>query len=162
MKALFLDRDGVINIDHGYVHRQENFDFMPGVFDFCRHFQEKGYSLFIITNQAGIARGLYTRKDFDKLTSWMTATFEAEGITIKEVFYCPHHPSFDIDCNCRKPKPGMILKAQTDYTIDLKQSILVGDNLSDIEAGLQAGIPKAYCFHFTGDFKVIERACLAL
>jgi D-glycero-D-manno-heptose 1,7-bisphosphate phosphatase len=155
MKALFLDRDGVINIDHGYVHRQENFDFMPGIFDFCRQFQEKGFLLFVITNQAGIARRMYTRQDFVKLTSWMITAFETEGITIKEVFYCPHHPSFDIDCDCRKPKPGMIKQACSRYKIDLQQSVLVGDKESDVAAGINAGMSANRCHLFSGDFEEI-------
>lgn len=144
-KALFLDRDGIINIDHGYVHKIEDFEFVEGIFELCQLAVAKGYDIFVITNQAGIARGLYTVADFNTLTSWMSEQFKKQGITIQEVFYCPHHPTkgineFKMSCQCRKPAPGMILQAQEKYTIDLEQSIFIGDKPSDMQAAEAAGI----------------------
>mgnify|MGYP000102844114 FL=1 len=144
-KALFLDRDGIINIDHGYVHKIEDFEFVDGIFELCRLAMAKGYAIFVITNQAGIARGLYAVADFEILSSWMVAQFQEQGINIKEVFYCPHHPTkgvneFKMACQCRKPAPGMILQAQEKYNIDLEASIFVGDKPSDMQAAEAAGI----------------------
>jgi D-glycero-D-manno-heptose 1,7-bisphosphate phosphatase len=143
-KVLFLDRDGVINVDKGYVYKIEDIEFIDGIFDLCKTYQDKGYEIIIITNQAGIARGYYTEEDFIKLMDWMKKKFEKRGINILDVFYCPHHPDFTGECSCRKPKPGMILEAAKKYNIDLKSSVLIGDKISDIEAGKRAGISKLY------------------
>lgn len=144
-KALFLDRDGVINVDKGYVHRIEDFEFIDGIFHVLRYFQSKGYLLLIITNQAGIGRGYYTEEDFIKLNAWMLERFRVEGIEITNVYYCPYHPvygigRFKLDSEFRKPNPGMILHASKHYNINLKESILIGDKDSDITAGFRAGI----------------------
>lgn len=143
-KALFLDRDGVVNKEKNYVYKIEDFEFMDGIFETCRYFQEKGYLIIIITNQAGIARAKYTEKDFEILTMWMVEEFKKENIEISKVYYCPHHPDFTGDCECRKPKPKMILDAKKDFNLDLSQSILIGDKISDIQAGINAGIHKNY------------------
>jgi D-glycero-D-manno-heptose 1,7-bisphosphate phosphatase len=143
-KALFLDRDGVINKEKNYLYKIEDFEFLDGVFDTCRYFQEKGYIIIIITNQAGIARKKYTEKDYQLLTTWMINEFQKENIKISKIYHCPHHPDFTGECECRKPKPKMILDAMMDFNIDLYQSILVGDKNSDIEAGIKAGICKNY------------------
>ena len=143
-KALFLDRDGVVNKEKNYLYKIEDFEFINGVFETCRYFQDKGYLIIIITNQAGIARGKYTEKDFEILTDWMIKEFEKENIKISKVYHCPHHPDFSSECECRKPKPKMILDAQKEFDIDLKNSILVGDKNSDIEAGFSAGIVNNY------------------
>jgi len=143
-KVLFLDRDGVINKEKNYLYKIEDFEFIDGVFETCKYFQDRGYLIVIITNQAGIARGKYTEEDFTILTQWMLEKFKAKGITITKVYHCPHHPEFTGECGCRKPKPGMILQAQKEFNIDLKNSILVGDKNSDIEAGLNAGIGGNY------------------
>lgn len=143
-KALFLDRDGVINVDKQYVHKKEDFQFIEGVFETCRAFVDLGYLLIVVTNQSGIARGYYSEQDFHQLTDWMTKEFLKENIKINKVYYCPHHVGFTEECDCRKPEPGMVLKAQKDFDINLSQSILVGDKLSDIEAGLAAGVGKNY------------------
>ena len=143
-KALFLDRDGVVNKEKNYLYKIEDFEFINGVFDTCRYFQDRGYLIIIITNQAGIARGKYTEKDFEILTKWMIKEFEKEKIKISKVYHCPHHPDFSGECECRKPKAKMILDAQIDLNIDLKNSILVGDKNSDVEAGIKAGIIKNY------------------
>ncbi|MRI84160.1 MAG: D-glycero-beta-D-manno-heptose-1,7-bisphosphate 7-phosphatase [Nitratiruptor sp.] len=138
MKALFLDRDGVINEDYGYVHRIEDFHFIDGVFQALLRAQRAGYKPIIVTNQSGIGRGYYTREDFFHLTRWMVERFGKEGIEVVDVFYCPHHP--DRGCGCRKPEPGMILEAARRYNIDLQSSWLVGDKPSDIEAARRAGV----------------------
>ena len=148
-KALFLDRDGVVNEDREYIYKQEDFQFREGIFDLCRYYQERGYLLFIITNQSGIARGYYSEKEFAILTEWMEQRFLENSITITEVSYCPHHPSkglaeYRVDCTCRKPKPGMILDLAKRYDIDLPNSLLVGDKLSDIQAGELANIERNY------------------
>jgi D-glycero-D-manno-heptose 1,7-bisphosphate phosphatase len=144
-KAVFLDRDGIINIDTHYLHKIEDFKWTDGIFELLKKFQDENYFLIVITNQAGIARGYFTEKDFHILNDWMIEKFADEGINIKKVFYCPFHPdgtieeykkeSFD-----RKPNPGMILKATEEFDIDLSKSILIGDKESDIEAGIKAGI----------------------
>ena len=138
--ALFLDRDGVINVEKNYLHRIDEFEFIDGVFDACRYFSELGYLIVVVTNQAGIARGYYSELDFSNLTDWMLKCFLDEGVTISAVYHCPHHPEFSGECECRKPNLGMIVSAVRKFGIDLKKSILVGDKLSDILAGRKAGV----------------------
>ncbi len=144
--ALFLDRDGVINVEKNYVYKIEDFEWIDGIFDICRFFQKKGYKIFVVTNQSGIARGYYSEDDFKKLTSWMEAEFEKQGINITKTYHCPHHPDITGECKCRKPNPGMILKAKDEFDIDLKSSVLIGDKQSDIDAAKNAGIEKRYLF----------------
>ena len=144
-KALILDRDGVVNFDTGHVHKIEDFKFVDKIFELCRYYQESGYIIFIVTNQAGIAKGYYSEKDFITLNDWMLREFEKQEIYIKDVLFCPHHPTEGIErykkiCLCRKPSPQMILDIQNKYQISLKKSVLVGDKLSDIEAGYRAGV----------------------
>jgi D-glycero-D-manno-heptose 1,7-bisphosphate phosphatase len=142
MKALFLDRDGVINIDYGYVGKIENFKFREGIFELTKQFQDNGYKIFVVTNQSGIARGYYSEEDFHKLTEWMKEEFLKRGVEIKDVKFCPHHPDISGVCECRKPEPKMILDLTTKYNIDLENSILIGDSKRDIEAGEKAGVGK--------------------
>lgn len=144
-KALFLDRDGVINKEKNYVYRIQDFYFIEGIFDLLRSAQDCEYLLIVITNQAGIARGYYTEDDFYLLTDWMKKQLHEKGIVIDRVYHCPYHPVHGIgrykrNSECRKPSPGMILKAAKDLDIDLSNSLLIGDKESDIEAGLRAGI----------------------
>lgn len=144
-KALFLDRDGVINAEKNYVYKIKDFEFIDGVFEVLLHFQTIGYLLIVITNQAGIARGYYNERDFHLLITWMLKQFKMHGIFISKVYYCPYHPKYGVggykkDAFCRKPNPGMILEAKKDFKIDLSKSILVGDKESDIDAGINAGI----------------------
>jgi len=143
-KALFLDRDGVINIEKNYLYKISEFEFIDGIFDVCRYFQKLDYFIVVITNQAGIARGLYTEDDFIKLNNWMIGEFKSNNINITKVYYCPHHPEFGVECECRKPRPGMILRAKAEIGIDLQNSILVGDKISDVEAGINAGVGRNY------------------
>ena len=137
-KALFLDRDGVVNVEKDYVYKIEDFEFNEGVFDTALYFQNKGFKIFIITNQSGIGRGYYSIKDFEILTSWMIKKFQENGINILQVEYCPHSP--DENCSCRKPKTKMIENIVKNHNIDLKTSILVGDKSSDIKCAKNAGI----------------------
>lgn len=144
-KALFLDRDGIINLDHGYVYQQQDFQFTDGIFELCQYATQLGYLLIVITNQSGIARGKYTEADFTSLTEWMKIQFKQHQCRITDVFYCPHHPTKGIGeylkaCECRKPEPGMILKAAATHDIDLSESIFIGDKVSDMQAAESAGI----------------------
>lgn len=144
-KALFLDRDGIINIDHGYVYKISQFEFMEGIFDLCNAAQSKGYDIYVVTNQSGIARGYYNINDFNELTAWMLDKFEENKIHIKDVYFCPHHPhkginEFNKECLCRKPAPGMMIRASEQYDVDLDKSILIGDKPSDMEAAQNSGI----------------------
>ena len=143
--ALFLDRDGVVNHEIGYLYKPEQVVFMAGVFDLCRYAQQQRYKLIIITNQSGIARQLYSEADFHSLMKWMMEEFLHANIRIDGYYFCPHHPEFGVgpyrtECADRKPQPGMILQASSDHGINLKQSVLVGDRCSDIQAGAAAGI----------------------
>lgn len=139
-KALFLDRDGVINKEIDYLYRIEDFIFIDGIFELCQNYQNNGYKIFVITNQAGISRGYYKENDFLKLTDWMLNEFALKGIEIIKVYFCPHHPDISGHCICRKPKSGMIKQAQSEYSLDLSSSILIGDKMSDIEAGRNGGV----------------------
>jgi D-glycero-D-manno-heptose 1,7-bisphosphate phosphatase len=144
-RALFLDRDGVINVDRGYVYLPEQTQWVPGIFELCKAAQECGYSLIVITNQAGIARGYYSEAQFQAYTRWMHAQFADRGLPILATYHCPHHPTDGIgelrrECDCRKPNPGMILRASRELEIDLAASALVGDKSTDIAAGEAAGI----------------------
>lgn len=144
-KALFLDRDGVINKEKHYVYKIEDFEFIEGIFESCAYFQQQDYLIFVITNQSGIARGYYTNEDFSNLTNWMLKEFDCKGVKITKVYYSPFHPEYGIgqyrlDSWCRKPNPGMLEEAQKEFDLDLSQSILIGDKETDIEAGITANI----------------------
>ena len=144
-RCLFLDRDGVVNVDHGYVHRKENFEFIDGIFALCRAVVEEDMLLVIVTNQSGIGRGYFSEEQFRILNSWMLSRFRDEKISITAVYHCPFHPQYGIggykrESFNRKPNPGMLLLARDDFDIDLSRSILLGDRHSDVEAGRSAGI----------------------
>jgi D-glycero-D-manno-heptose 1,7-bisphosphate phosphatase len=141
--ALFLDRDGVINRDTGHVCRVEDFVWLPGVFDTVRTANALGLAVIVVTNQAGIAKGLYTEADFHRLTDWMKAQFAAAAASLTDVYFCPDHPDAVTDeatISCRKPAPGMLLRAAREHGLDLPHSVLIGDQESDIEAGRAAGL----------------------
>ena len=138
IKTIFLDRDGVINKEVGYLHKIEDFIFIDGVFEACLSFKQLEYQIIIISNQSGIARGYFTLFDYEKLTKWMLNQFSKKNISILDVIFCPHGPKST--CSCRKPKPGMLVDAQNKYNIDLEKSWMIGDKETDIEAANLAGI----------------------
>jgi D-glycero-D-manno-heptose 1,7-bisphosphate phosphatase len=144
-RALFLDRDGVINVDHDYVHKIKNFEFTDGIFELARIAAQSGLLLVVVTNQSGIGRGYYSEDEFNALTEWMCTEFEENGAPISRVYHCPFHPDFPRDehlqfKNWRKPEPGMMLQASIDLGIDLAASFMVGDRQSDAKAASSAGI----------------------
>lgn len=144
-RALFLDRDGIINIDYGYVYRQEEFHFIDGVFELVAAAKQLGYLVIIVTNQSGIGRGYYTETDFQMLMIWVKKQFAEQGGAIDDVYFCPEHPThgkgvYRRETIMRKPAPGMFLKAAKTWNIDLSESVSVGDSETDIEASQLAGI----------------------
>ncbi len=141
-KALFLDRDGTINIDYGYVYQPDRFILVDGIVDLCKKAQEKGYLIIVITNQSGIARDYYTDADFQKLNQYMLDLFAEKGVIITDVFYCP-----ELSGPRRKPECGMFLEAQKKYNIDMAQSVSIGDKERDIKAGEKASVGKNFLFN---------------
>jgi D-glycero-D-manno-heptose 1,7-bisphosphate phosphatase len=144
-RAVFLDRDGVINFNHGYVQHAENFEFIDGIFELARVAYASGYKLVVITNQASIGRGYYSERQFHQLTAWMCNKFFNASAPIENVYFAPFHPTeglgeYKKDYVSRKPRPGMTLQAQREMNLDLKKSILIGDKASDIQAGIAAGV----------------------
>ena len=147
--AAFLDRDGVINVDSGYVGQWEDFEYLPDAVEGLKQLQNAGFKLFVVTNQSGIARGYYTEDDFLALTKAMTADLSAKGVTLAAVYYCPYLEDADLEpyrvvSYLRKPEPGMLLKAAQDHDIDVSRSIMVGDKVSDMVAAKRAGVPGRY------------------
>ncbi len=145
--AIFLDRDGTINVDHGYVHEIDNFQFIDGVIDAMRELKEMGFALVIVTNQSGIARGMYSEEQFMQLTEWMDWSLADRDIDLDGIYFCPHLPDASVEnyrqqCDCRKPQPGMILSAAEELDIDLAASYIVGDKIDDVMAGKAAGVGK--------------------
>ncbi len=143
--AIFLDRDGVINVDHGYVSDEHDFEYIDGVFEACQKLQAMGYLLVVVTNQSGIARGYFSEERFLSLTQWMDWNFADNGVELDGIYYCPHHPTegvgeYKIDCECRKPKAGMFKSAQQFLAIDMANSVMVGDKADDMQAAINAGI----------------------
>jgi len=144
-KALFLDRDGVVNIDHGYVYQPDKFEFVLGVFAACKAFVDAGFKLIIVTNQSGIGRGYYNETDFHDLTKWMINEFAKNSVHVTGVYFCPHHPKkalpeYLTECDCRKPAPGMLYQGIEEHNINPDLSIMVGDKLSDMQAASNANI----------------------
>jgi len=151
-KAVFLDRDGIINVDHGYVYRPQDMEFVPGIFELCTYFRQLGYQLVVVTNQSGIGRGYYSEADFHQLTDWMKQEFAHRNVPLDGVYFCPHHPEsaegdYLKDCDCRKPQPGMLLQAASDLKLDLSQCLMVGDKLSDMQAAQAAGVQGGFWLH---------------
>jgi len=144
-KAVFLDRDGTLNVEVNYLYKPEDLRFIPGIIEAIRFWNEAGYLVVVVTNQAGVARGYYSEDDVIRLHEYINQQLETAGAHIDAFYYCPHHPEYGIgkykvDCNCRKPKTGMLEKAISDFDIDVQESYLFGDKPSDIEAGEKLGI----------------------
>lgn len=143
-RAVFLDRDGTINVEKGYLFRAEEFEFIPGVPQALKRLQDAGFLLVVVTNQSGVARGYYTLEDVDILHRHMCSRLQKYGVTLAGIYVCPHHPTagnppYRRDCECRKGRPGLLLQAAEELDIDLADSFMVGDKNSDIEAGENAG-----------------------
>ena len=144
-KAVFFDRDGTVNEEVHYLHKIEDFKWIEGAIDAIKYCNDNGYLAIVITNQSGVARGYYPESDIMKLYDWMNADLAKHGAHLDGIYYCPHHPTgkvreYAIDCDCRKPKPGMLFKAQKDHNIDLKSSYLIGDGVRDVECAEAAGV----------------------
>lgn len=165
--AIFLDRDGIINKDKGYVYKIEDFEFTDEIFEALQILSRLNLKLFIVTNQSGIARNFYSKEEYNKLTAYYLKILEEKGIFITKVYFCPHHPYAGTNpkkCECRKPKPGMFNLAKEEYDIDLERSFMIGDKITDIIAAENAGIKIRYLFtntkknnfKFTGDIHVFS------
>ncbi|WP_439258147.1 D-glycero-beta-D-manno-heptose 1,7-bisphosphate 7-phosphatase [Lonepinella sp. BR2271] len=143
-KAIFLDRDGTLNIDHGYVHQIDDFQFIEGSIEALKALKAMGYLLVVVTNQSGIARGYFSEDQFLQLTEWMDWSLADRGVDLDGIYYCPHHPEgegeFRQDCDCRKPKSGMLQQAIKELKIDPRRSFMVGDKIEDLQAGLGANV----------------------
>jgi len=140
--AVFLDRDGTLNAEKNYLHRIEDWEWLSGVIEAISIINQMGYLAIVVTNQAGIARGYYSEDEVRKLHRQVDKILAGEGSWIDAYYYCPHHPNYgnDQNCNCRKPKPGMLLQATADFNIDLDKSFMIGDKALDIFAGISAGV----------------------
>ena len=148
-KAAFVDRDGVITVDSGFLHRVEDLVFLPGAIEGLQRLQAAHYLLVVITNQSGIARGFYTEADYLRLTGHMQQRLSAAGVQLSAVEYCPHLPDaqiarYRVDCDCRKPLPGMLRRAAAALNIDMASSVLVGDRAIDVQAGRSAGVGRCW------------------
>lgn len=150
MKAVFFDRDGVVNKDFGYVYKSEEFTFLENIFELLKFCHEKGFLILLVTNQSGIGRGYYTLEDFKELTKYMQDRLKQHlGFGFEGIYYCPHDPQED--CLCRKPKPGMIEEARKDFNLNLKECFIIGDKISDMLAGNSAGIKNKIFLNKTGE-----------
>jgi D-glycero-D-manno-heptose 1,7-bisphosphate phosphatase len=164
---MFLDRDGVINHEVGWLYRAADVRFVEGIFPLCRTAQRLGYRLVVVTNQAGIGRGLYSLEDFETLMEWMRGEFRREGVELDAVYHSPYHPEHGLgeyrrDHEDRKPGPGMMLRAQRQFGLDLSASVLVGDRCTDVEAATAAGVGQAFLMAGTeeeacgGSYRVVR------
>ncbi|MCU4162592.1 D-glycero-alpha-D-manno-heptose-1,7-bisphosphate 7-phosphatase [Carboxylicivirga caseinilyticus] len=156
-KAVFIDRDGVINNDEGhyYIYKPEDFKINEGIIEGLTLLQEHGFHIIVVTNQGGVAKGEYTEEDVKRVHDHFLDLMTIAGINITAIYYCPHHNKIS-DCDCRKPKPGMILKALKEHQIDVEYSFLIGDSPRDIEAGERAGLKQ--CFKIKANHSIIP-AC---
>ncbi|MEZ0324683.1 MAG: D-glycero-alpha-D-manno-heptose-1,7-bisphosphate 7-phosphatase [Fimbriimonas sp.] len=154
-KAAFFDRDGVLNVDHGYVFKPEQWEWQEGAKEAIRWCNENRYLVVVITNQSGIGRGYYTEKDLEKLHGFIQEDLKNAGARIDAIYHCPHLP--EDNCSCRKPLPGMILQAIRDLDLDPARSFLIGDNPTDIEAAQAAGIKGV--LYSGGDLEPVARGC---
>ncbi len=144
-KIVFLDRDGTVNVEVDYLHKIEDFKFESEADKAIKIFNDLGYKVIIVTNQSGIARGYYTEEDLEKLHKYMDEQLKILGAKVEKYYYCPHHPKgkiekYAINCNCRKPELGMFIDAIKEFDIDLENSIMVGDKISDLESAIRLGI----------------------
>jgi len=140
-KAVFLDRDGVLNKELGdYVCRLEDFKVLEHNFVPLKELQDRGYLLIVATNQGGLAKGWYTETQLAEMHQHLKDTYAEHGVTFTDVYYCPHHPLFTGECDCRKPQPGMLLRGIAQYNLDPAQSYFIGDRERDVEAGQKAGV----------------------
>ena len=143
--ALFLDRDGVINVDRNYIYRVEDFEWIEGAADVIKRFNEKGWWVFVVTNQSGFARGYYTEEQMQTLHDWLQAELAKRDAKIDQIYHCPFHedgtiPRYTKDSYDRKPKPGMLIRAMTDFPVIKERSFLIGDKQADLEAAKAAGV----------------------
>ena len=138
VKTVFLDRDGVINKEVGYLHKIQDFEFIDGVFEACLYFQSLNYQIIVVTNQSGIGRGYYDEDAFHVINNWMLEQFKKQGVNILDVFFCPHTP--EANCDCRKPKSGMLNQANEKHNIDMEKSWMIGDKEADVAAANSAGV----------------------
>ena len=136
---MFFDRDGTLNVEKNYMFRVEDWEWLPGAIEAIQIFNQRGFQVIVISNQAGIARGLYSVQDLERLHVWVNEDLSRHGATIDAFYFCPHHPDFGGPCSCRKPEPGLLFRAARERRIDLAQSFLVGDKATDIHAGIAAG-----------------------
>jgi D-glycero-D-manno-heptose 1,7-bisphosphate phosphatase len=166
-RALFLDRDGVVNEEVGYLHRIEDVRFVEGIFSLCRTAAGLGYRLIVVTNQAGIARGYYSETDFELLMEYMRGKLHAEGVELDAVYYCPFHPEHGVgkykqEHEDRKPGTGMLRRGARELGVELGESILVGDRCSDVDAANAAGLKQAFLIRGTevagcgGEYLAVE------
>ena len=163
-KAVFLDRDGTLNVDKGYLYRVADFEWMPGALRGLKRLYDLGYLLIVVTNQSGVARGYYTEEDVKGLHQWMRADAAKAGVPITACYYCPYLPgapvaAYDRDSDWRKPKPGMVLQALKEYDIDPAASLMIGDKERDVACGEGAGV-KGYLFT-GGNFDAFVQSVLA-
>jgi D-glycero-D-manno-heptose 1,7-bisphosphate phosphatase len=148
-KAVFLDRDGVINEERGYVHTPDQFVLIPRVVDAIRRLRSAGFKVVVVTNQSGVARGFFNIAAVDRLHLHLQSLLAAEGQQVDKIYYCPHHcegtiTAYSVKCDCRKPMPGLLLRAALELNLDLRLCYLIGDKLSDIQAGRRAGVKKVF------------------
>ena len=149
-KAVFFDRDGVLNVDKDYLHEIEELEWVEGAKEAVVYLTKKGYTIFVVTNQSGIARGYYTVDAMHRLHEHMAKELAAAGGKVTKFYYCPHLPNgkvpeYAVECDCRKPKPGLLIQAMTEYAIDKDKSFLIGDKRRDIDSATAAGI-KGYLY----------------
>ena len=138
--AVFLDRDGTINVENNYLYRVEDWEWIPGTKEAIRKFKQSGYKVVVVSNQAGIARGIFESSDVERLHTFVQQELACIGTSIDAFYYCPHHPNYSGNCSCRKPAPGMLVQASLDLNLDLTRSWMIGDKLIDVQAGRAAGV----------------------
>ena len=164
--VVFLDRDGVVNADIGYLWRREDFVWVPGAPEAIRLFNERGWPVAVITNQSGVARGYYSEEDVRSLHQWLNLELMKQGARIDAFYFCPHHPKgavagYTYECDCRKPQPGMILQAMADWQADPATSFLIGDKESDVAAAAAAGI-QGYLFSGPNLLEYVQKKILRI